>query len=96
MDIPECDLVVRFSKPNNFSSYMQSKGRARAKKNAAYVLFMDESDVNAATRDRMEYENYELIEKVCFFSRNSRTAQIRTGVSEEFSRFGRCRITNVL
>ena len=37
LDIPTCNLVIRFNKPNNFSSYMQSKGRARSKKNAAYV-----------------------------------------------------------
>jgi len=44
---------------------MQSKGRARAKKNAAYVLFMDESNFDACQRDQMEYANYEEIEKVC-------------------------------
>jgi hypothetical protein len=44
---------------------MQSKGRARAKQNAYYVLFMDESNVDAHQRDRMEYDNYEEIEKVC-------------------------------
>ncbi|CAF4790786.1 unnamed protein product, partial [Rotaria sp. Silwood2] len=35
LDIPQCDLVFRFNKPPNFSSYMQSKGRARAKQNAS-------------------------------------------------------------
>ncbi|CAF4417706.1 unnamed protein product, partial [Adineta steineri] len=56
---------IRFNKPNNFSSYMQSKGRARAKQNAAYVLFLDELDIDSCQRDQMEYENYEEIEKVC-------------------------------
>lgn len=64
LDIPECDLVIRFNKPNNFSSYMQSKGRARSRENASYVLFMDQSNVEANQRDRMEYDNYEMIEKV--------------------------------
>ncbi|CAF3577169.1 unnamed protein product [Adineta steineri] len=63
LDIPRCDLVIRFNKPNNFSSYMQSKGRARAKQNAAYVLFLDELDIDSCQRDQMEYENYEEIEK---------------------------------
>jgi endoribonuclease Dicer len=65
LDIPQCDLVIRFNKPNNFSSYMQSKGRARAKQNAFYVLFMDESNADTNQRDILEYHNYEAIEKVC-------------------------------
>jgi hypothetical protein len=43
---------------------MQSKGRARSKQNASYVLFMDESNLTAYQRDKMEYNNYEEIEKV--------------------------------
>ncbi|CAF2101469.1 unnamed protein product, partial [Rotaria magnacalcarata] len=35
LDITKCNLVFRFNKPPNFSSYMQSKGSARAKQNAA-------------------------------------------------------------
>lgn len=73
LDIPQCDLVIRFNKPHNFSSYMQSKGRARAKQNASYVLFMGKSD-DAYQQDKMEYDNYEEIEKVCcFFLKNKST-----------------------
>lgn len=64
LDIPHCDLVIRFNKPKNFSSYMQSKGRARSKQNAAYVLFMDESNADALAGDQKEYRHYEEIEKV--------------------------------
>ncbi|CAF3463043.1 unnamed protein product [Rotaria sp. Silwood1] len=64
LDIPQCDLVIRFNKPNNFSSYMQSKGRARAKQNASYILFMDASNIDAYNRDQIEYQNYEEIEKM--------------------------------
>ena len=71
MDIPQCDLVIRFNKPHNFSSYMQSKGRARAKQNASYVLFMDGSNVEAYARDQAEYMNYEEIEKVCLVKLSS-------------------------
>ncbi|CAF1172745.1 unnamed protein product [Adineta ricciae] len=63
LDIPTCDLVIRFNKPNNFSSYMQSKGRARAKQHASYVLFMDKSNAEGHQRDLNEYNNYEEIEK---------------------------------
>ena len=64
LDIPECNLVFRFNKPRNFSSYMQSKGRARAKVNASYVLLMDESDEKTFAKDTDEYRNYEEIEQV--------------------------------
>ena len=50
---------------------MQSKGRARSKENASYVLFIDEPDVEAHYRDRTEYDNYEAIEKVCEFQQIS-------------------------
>lgn len=63
LDVPKCNLVFRFNKPPNFSSYMQSKGRARAKQNAAYVLLIDEIDTG---KDLSEYRNYEELEKVIF------------------------------
>ena len=44
---------------------MQSKGRARAKQNASYVLLVDQSKPDAYQRDCIEYDNYEIIEKVC-------------------------------
>ena len=66
LDIPKCNLVFRFNKPPNFSSYMQSKGRARAKQNAAYVLLIDQVNTLALNKDLSEYENYEKLEKVRF------------------------------
>lgn len=66
LDIPKCNLVFRFNKPPNFSSYMQSKGRARAKENASYVLLTDESDQKTLSKDQLDYDNYETIEKVSF------------------------------
>jgi ERCC4-related helicase len=66
LDIPKCNLVFRFNKPPNFSSYMQSKGRARAKQNASYVLLVDESDKKISSKDLIDYHNYEEIEKVSF------------------------------
>jgi ERCC4-related helicase len=66
LDIPKCNLVFRFNKPPNFSSYMQSKGRARAKQNASYVLLVDESDKKISSKDLTDYHNYEEIEKVSF------------------------------
>ncbi|XP_023219961.1 endoribonuclease Dicer-like isoform X2 [Centruroides sculpturatus] len=37
LDIPKCNLVIRFDLPEDFRAYVQSKGRARAKE-AKYIL----------------------------------------------------------
>lgn len=63
MDISTCNLVIRFDKPPNFSSYLQSKGRARAE-NAKYVLLHDEPNVDAYSKNKDEYDNYKHIERV--------------------------------
>ncbi|CAF1391339.1 unnamed protein product [Didymodactylos carnosus] len=60
LDIPQCNLVFRFNKPNNFCSYMQSKGRARAKQNASFIILMSSDDHKAMT----EYREYEEIEEI--------------------------------
>ncbi|CAF3584226.1 unnamed protein product [Rotaria socialis] len=85
-DVPGCNLVVRFNKPNNFASYMQSKGRARARsKNPLFVLFRDESTVEEYSLNSEEYKNYEFMEKMLknnfkanFDSENSSTDDIRS------------------
>ena len=56
VDIPKCNLVFRFNKPANFASYMQSKGRARAKDKAAYVLLIDDTDEKQMSSDCQTYE----------------------------------------
>ena len=38
LDIPKCNLVCRFDFPKTFCSYVQSKGRARAKDSCYYLL----------------------------------------------------------
>lgn len=44
VDIPNCTLVVKFNKPANYRSYIQSKGRARHKESYYYML-VQESDL---------------------------------------------------
>ncbi|CAF4791278.1 unnamed protein product [Rotaria sp. Silwood1] len=61
LDIPKCNLVFRFNRPPNFSSYMQSKGRARAKQNASYMLqeeFSIDNDDDFNTDDLNQLEPY--------------------------------------
>lgn len=38
LDIPKCNVVCRFDFPKSFRSYVQSKGRARAKDSSYYIL----------------------------------------------------------
>lgn len=38
LDIPKCNVVCRFDFPKTFRSYVQSKGRARAKDSTYYIL----------------------------------------------------------
>jgi hypothetical protein len=62
---------------------MQSKGRARAKQNASYVLFMDESNTGARKRDTDEYQDYEEIEKVCCLWVEDLSKRIESTVNSE-------------
>ncbi|XP_028966508.1 endoribonuclease Dicer [Galendromus occidentalis] len=43
MDVPACNLVVRFDAPRDARSYTQSKGRARARQ-SLYVVLCDENE----------------------------------------------------
>ena len=43
LDVPKCNLVVRFDFPKTYQSYVQSKGRARAK-DSKYVILISEED----------------------------------------------------
>lgn len=65
VDVPRCNLVVRFDFPQNFRSYVQSKGRARARE-SQYVLFIPSDD---APKLRHEISQYTALtkelERVC-------------------------------
>jgi hypothetical protein len=41
VDVQTCDLVIRFDKIDTFQSYVQSKGRARAKESLVYEFIME-------------------------------------------------------
>lgn len=60
VDVPKCNSVVRFDFPPNFRSYIQSKGRARARV-SKYLLFIEEGDEN---RKRLsDLKDYHALEK---------------------------------
>ena len=45
LDIPKCNVVCRFDFPKTYCSYVQSKGRARAKDSRYYMLVDKETKV---------------------------------------------------
>lgn len=60
MDIPKCNLVVRFDLPTEYRSYVQSKGRARAPV-SNYIMLADSERTKAFEED---LKTYKAIEKV--------------------------------
>lgn len=60
MDIPKCNLVVRFDLPTEYRSYVQSKGRARAPV-SNYIMLADSERTKAFEED---LTTYKAIEKV--------------------------------
>ncbi|GFR13484.1 endoribonuclease Dicer [Trichonephila clavata] len=61
MDITQCNLVVRFDLPGDFRSYVQSKGRARAK-NSIYVMLLEQSE--RYEKFMIDLCNFKTIEKM--------------------------------
>ena len=59
LDIPQCNLVVRFDFPPNIRSYIQSKGRARAKP-SKYILMIEDRKQHKAKSD---LDGYHIVEK---------------------------------
>ena len=58
LDIPECNLVCRFDFPKNYCSYVQSKGRARAKESRYYILVAEELKVEKESELQVPYLSY--------------------------------------
>lgn len=60
VDIPKCNLVVRFDLPTEYRSYVQSKGRARAPV-SNYIMLADSERTKTFEED---LTTYKAIEKV--------------------------------
>ncbi|KAL4656271.1 endoribonuclease Dicer [Arapaima gigas] len=60
VDIPKCNLVVRFDLPTEYRSYVQSKGRARAPL-SNYIMLADTERTKAFEDD---LKTYKAIEKI--------------------------------
>ena len=59
LDVPKCNMVCRFDLPPNFRSYIQSKGRARAKGSMFYLLV----DMARAAEQKRMIDDYRLLEE---------------------------------
>ena len=55
IDVPRCNLVIRFDFPPNIRSYIQSKGRARAKP-SRYILMIEDEKRGKALADLHGYQ----------------------------------------
>ncbi|XP_041132494.1 endoribonuclease Dicer-like [Polyodon spathula] len=60
VDIPKCNLVVRFDLPTEYRSYVQSKGRARAPV-SNYVMLADTERTKTFEEDLKTYKSIEKI-----------------------------------
>ncbi|XP_007942714.1 endoribonuclease Dicer [Orycteropus afer afer] len=60
VDIPKCNLVVRFDLPTEYRSYVQSKGRARAPI-SNYIMLADTDKIRSFEED---LKTYKAIEKI--------------------------------
>uniref|UniRef100_A0A672QYG8 ribonuclease III n=1 Tax=Sinocyclocheilus grahami TaxID=75366 RepID=A0A672QYG8_SINGR len=60
VDIPKCNLVVRFDLPTEYRSYVQSKGRARAPV-SNYIMLADSERTKTFEED---LKTYKAIEKI--------------------------------
>ena len=87
IDVPRCNLVVRFDFPPNLRSYVQSKGRARAKP-SRYILMIEDVKHGKAREDLSVYRIIERELRTLCLNRNPPE-------DEEFLRFLEVRECNI-
>ncbi|XP_029806068.1 endoribonuclease Dicer isoform X2 [Suricata suricatta] len=75
VDIPKCNLVVRFDLPTEYRSYVQSKGRARAPI-SNYIMLADTDKIKSFEED---LKTYKAIEKIL---RNKCSKSVDTGEAD--------------
>uniref|UniRef100_A0A8D1V6B4 Endoribonuclease Dicer n=1 Tax=Sus scrofa TaxID=9823 RepID=A0A8D1V6B4_PIG len=75
VDIPKCNLVVRFDLPTEYRSYVQSKGRARAPI-SNYVMLADTDKIKSFEED---LKTYKAIEKIL---RNKCSKSVESGETD--------------
>ncbi|KAK5661479.1 hypothetical protein OQA88_11383 [Cercophora sp. LCS_1] len=62
IDVPECNLVICFDKPNSLKSFVQRRGRARMSTSHLYLLVPGTSDASVETWKEFEEKMRQLYE----------------------------------
>ena len=84
LDVPSCNLVIKFDFPKSYRSYIQSKGRAR-KADSQYVLMVEEGDATKLT-SYTDYMNvYKMSMEECHSLRRDSVEDEDRGEEEYFS-----------
>lgn len=65
IDLPKCNLVIRFDRPLTYNSYVQSKGRAKMPK-AYYILMTDKSRLEDLVDQVARYREIEKVSHITF------------------------------
>ncbi|KAL5008233.1 hypothetical protein ScPMuIL_013814 [Solemya velum] len=60
VDVPKCNLIIRFDLPKDYRSYSHSKGRARARE-AQYLLLVEPEQVERFEADLAVYKGIEQV-----------------------------------
>jgi endoribonuclease Dicer len=92
LDIPSCNLVIKFDFPTTFRSYIQSKGRAR-KEGSDYLLLVEEGDVAKEASYREWQAVYRMSMEECHARQQPEDAGEAEGEEEEFYSLGTARIS---
>lgn len=83
VDIPKCNLVVRFDLPTEYRSYVQSKGRARAPI-SNYIMLADTDKIKSFEEDLKTYKAIEkILRNKCSKSVESGEANMEPVVDDE-------------
>lgn len=79
VDVKQCNLVIKFDRPLDMRSYVQSKGRAR-RAGSRYVITVEEKDTAACDSDLKDFQQ---IEKILL----SRHRTVNNPIEDDSDRF---------
>lgn len=66
LDVPQCNLVIRYNLPDSVCSYLQSRGRARAS-NSQYIMMVDDVNSKSFSSQLGEMQAIErMLERLCY------------------------------
>ncbi|XP_055995249.1 endoribonuclease Dicer-like isoform X2 [Ostrea edulis] len=60
IDVPKCNLIVKFDPPRSYKSYSQSKGRARAR-DSEYLILVEENKKDTFMKDYSVFKGIESV-----------------------------------